>query len=97
MGRNLIFMDQGSQNGRRNVWTSLARGMEPTGACSSHVVVLVEQDFWECGLGSSPDLWCKALIHLGALAQTLREQILAWRVAVGWFSLTMIFHCLTEV
>lgn len=26
MGRDLIFMDQSSQDGRRNAWTSLARG-----------------------------------------------------------------------
>lgn len=90
MGRDLIFKDQSSQDGRRNVWTSLARGrreMEPTGACPSHVGILVEQEFWECGLGSSPELWCKALIHLGALAQEFREQRLAWRVSVSCSSL----------
>lgn len=53
--------------------------------------------FLGMGLGCSPEPWCKALIHLGALAQTLREQMLAWRLAVGWFSLKMSLHCLIEV
>lgn len=85
MGRDLTFMDQSSQNGRRNVWSSLARGrrgVEPAGACLSHMEVLVQQDFQECGLGSSPDLWCKALIHLGALSQTFRSKY--WLGGCPW-------------
>lgn len=48
--------------------------------------------FWECGLGSSPDLWWKALIHLGAF----REQILAWRLSLRWFSLKIGINSLIE-